>query len=615
VKAPLKGTEHILKPPTSACMSVVLSIITVCSILFAQEKKYVGEIVFTGNHHISTHELLSVMHTKPPDFFNRYPYELYTLIDDIDKIKNLYNRYGFFDANVRIGAIITDTIHDDVLLKINICENVRTLIDSIIFLNTKHFTHSFLSEQIPLKTGAPFDSSNFTQSKSAIWNLLKSRGYQFSNVTNDLVLDEPSHKAVAVFIIKQGPVIKSGDIEIIGAEKLKRSVILRELDFKEGQILTSENIDRSISNLNQTKLFKAVIIEPLDTSYTTNNFDTVTVPVIIQVELADMFTYEAGGGYNTHDGLYGSIEPSYNNLFSLGHRISGLLQSSSRLTGGQINYYYPWFITLPLSANLMFYLERRNELEFNGLFTGGQFTLNGVFNRQNSYSIGISIDNTVWIHLNQSANNTSENQNNNIAMIGILLTTDTRDNPSKPGKGIILHIQPELAGPGISWSSKFFKIEGDGSFYFKLFRKKLTFLPSISAGFITPYGNNDDVPVKELFTVTEEGIRTIRGYAESEILMPDQSGKISGGRLALVITPLEVVFPLNKQVSGAVFIDGGFIWPMPQDFSINDLRWSTGPGVRINSPVGIIRIDYGIQLGSNGNLHGRLHFGVGTGLR
>jgi outer membrane protein insertion porin family len=263
----------------------------------------------------------------------------------------------------------------------------------------------------------------------------------------------------------------------------------------------------------------------------------------------------------------------------------------------------------------MLYLEKRNEIEFKGLFRGGQFSLNGAFNKQNWYSIGISIDNTVWIHSNQSANNTSDNQNKNVALIGALFTHNTRNSSSKTEKGILLHIQPELAGPGISWSSKFFKIEGDGSIYIQAFWKKLTFLPSFSAGFITPYGNDEDVPVQELFTVTEEGIRTIRGYAESEILIPDENGKFSGGRLALVITPLEVVFPLYKLVSGAVFIDGGFIWPMPQDFSIKDLRWSTGPGVRINSPMGIIRIDYGIQLGGKGNLHGRLHFGVGTGLR
>jgi outer membrane protein assembly complex protein YaeT len=612
VRAPFAEFKRILKSVASGSITSFLSIIVAISFLFAQEK-FVGSIVFTGNHHVSTHELHSVMQLKPPDFFSRYPYDLYILIDDIERIKNLYNRYGFFNADVRIGSIFTDTTNNEILVQIDIGENNRTLIDSIIFINGELYSDSFLSELVPLKIGTPFDSSRFTQSKLIIKNLMTSRGHLFAEVASDLIQDDQAHLAVAVYIIKEGPVVKSGDIDVVGADKLRRSVITRELDFGINQIITSDNLARSISNLDQTKLFDAVSVEPLDTGITTSSLDTVTVPVVVQVQLADMFTYQAGGGYNTHDGLYGSIEPAYKNLFSLGHRISGLLQSSARLTGGQVNYYYPWFLTLPLSANVMLYLEKRIELEFNGLFRGGQFTLNGEFDKQNWYSIGISIDNTVWIHLNQSANNNSDNLNKNIALFGTTFTHDTRDSPSKPEKGMVLHIQPELSGPGISWSSKFFKIEGDISVYFQAFHKRFIFIPFLSAGLITPYGNNEDVPVQELFTFTEEGIRTIRGYAESEILIHDENGNVSGGRLALVITPLEMVFPLYKRVSGVVFIDGGFIWPLPQDFSLQDLRWAIGPGIRINSPIGIIKVDYGIQLGGKGDLNGRLHFGVGTG--
>ncbi|HEX2958301.1 MAG TPA: BamA/TamA family outer membrane protein [Chitinispirillaceae bacterium] len=605
------GFKRILKSAASEGPIVFLLTIAAASCLLGQEKKYVGSIVFTGNQYISSHELLSVMQLKPPDFFSRHSYDLSTLIDDIEKIKNLYKRYGFFNADVRIGPFFTDTTNNEVLFQIDISENARTLIDSIIFINGELYSGSFLSEQIPLKTGAPFDSSLFTQSKLSIKNLLTLRGHLFAEVTSDLVLDEQAHRAIAVYIIKEGPVVKSGDIEIVGADKLKRSVIIRELDF-ENKIITTENLTRSIFNLNQTKLFDAVSVEPLDTGIYTCNLDTIIVPVVVQVHLADMFTYQAGGGYNTHDGLYGLIEPSYKNLFSLGHRVSGLLQASSLLTGGNLNYYYPWFLTLPLSANLMLYIEKRNEFEYSGLFRGGLFSLDGSLNQQSWYSIWISIENTVWIRFTQSESDNSDDQAGNIALIGTAITHDTRKSPSNPDLGMVLHIQPEISGPGISWSSKFFKIQGDVSVYFQVFRTKLDCTSSLTAGFITPYGNSKVVPAQELFTVTEEGIPTIRGYAESEILIPNESGTIKGGRLALVITPLEVVFPFYNQVSGAVFIDGGFIWPLPQDFSVQDLQWSIGPGVRIDSPFGIIKIDYGIQLGGKGNLSGRLHFRAGT---
>ena len=47
---------------------------------------------------------------------------------------------------------------------------------------------------------------------------------------------------------------------------------------------------------------------------------------------------------------------------------------------------------------------------------------------------------------------------------------------------------------------------------------------------------------------------------------------------------------------GAVFLDAGNVWSTPESFRIRDLRFSPGVGLRLNTPIGVGRIDLGMNL-------------------
>jgi outer membrane translocation and assembly module TamA len=69
-----------------------------------------------------------------------------------------------------------------------------------------------------------------------------------------------------------------------------------------------------------------------------------------------------------------------------------------------------------------------------------------------------------------------------------------------------------------------------------------------------------------------------------------------------------------------LFADAGNVWSDPWDFNINDLRYDVGPGLRYNTPIGPIRVDFGYQLnpipgllvdGKAETRHYRFHFSIG----
>lgn len=587
-------------------LKTCLLVLILAGQLPAQQQWYVGAIEFVGNDSIGRQVLLSQMQLQPPEFFIRDRYTFSILTDDIYRLERFYTSRGYLDARVRIAQVIRDSSAQGVYIRLRIHEGVQTVVDSVRFTSNEIFSDSALSQFVPLKENEPLDSLLYAQSGELIRDSLASRGFLFAEVDERIRYRENENTASVVYTIEEGPVVLVGSVEIRGTDVVSDRVVQRELLLDSGTVMTSRRISRSVRRLYSTGLFDFVRIEPVDTVSVPTDLDTVVVPVLVQVQTADFLSLTAGGGYNTEDGLYATGEVSYDNLFELGHRVSVSGRLSYDLVSAQLIYSYPWFLDMPLFSDLMLYIERRDELEFTGLFRGGLFSLSGRLNPLTRYRVWLRVENTAWLEGVTPGPQFPERLRNNVALVGAGVTRDTRDNVINPGRGFFGIVETELAGPGIPWSDKFFKTKADARGYYALFEKRLTLLSALFAGYVRGYGEaGAGVPVQELFRVGDE-VRPVRGYPNTSVMAA------MGGRLALVITPLEVTFPLYETLAGAVFVDGGYIWSNLDSFNLGDTRWSVGAGFRLSLPIGIVRFDYGVRLDGDLDLDGRFHLGVGT---
>ena len=100
--------------------------------------------------------------------------------------------------------------------------------------------------------------------------------------------------------------------------------------------------------------------------------------------------------------------------------------------------------------------------------------------------------------------------------------------------------------------------------------------------------------------------------------MTEEGNPIGGNTFFNFSTELRV--PIVGKLGGVLFLDGGNVWNNPWDFNFNDMRYDVGPGLRYNTPVGPVRLDFGYQIkpipgllvdGEEQKRPFRFHFSIG----
>lgn len=85
------------------------------------------------------------------------------------------------------------------------------------------------------------------------------------------------------------------------------------------------------------------------------------------------------------------------------------------------------------------------------------------------------------------------------------------------------------------------------------------------------------------------------GFKFRDVGPRDIFGEPVGGS-TLARATVEDTFPIIEKVRGAVFYDIGFVNRGEYDFSTDNVKRDAGIGVRLDLPIGPVRLDYGIPL-------------------
>lgn len=418
-------------------------------------------------------------------------------------------------------------------------------------------------------------------------------------------------RVVAEVNIQPGPRVRTGSISWEGLNFTNREIVERQLLIESGDWLSRADLEESRRQLSGLGVFDSVRtrLDPVGgESGSREEAGVEERNVHFLMEESNRRTYYLRAGYGSYERFRGGVEITQNNLFGRAHRSKVMLRASFKSREANIQYVIPELLGSPLRWNASVdWLNReevsfqRNELTFQ---TGVDTYLEALGARTRiRYQLG---------RLESRNINLLESVGDESTRTGSLefnLVRDTLDNPIVPTRGYRLRWSGEVADPILGSESPYQLYEVSYA-YHRVLAPGWNFHGRIHHGVLFSLNNPDSsVPFNKRFF--PGGENSIRGYREGEASFRNPEG-IFTGAASMTLGTLEVERVLMGDLLLVGFWDGLLQGERESDYPGNAFLHSAGIGLRFNSPVGPVRLEYGHNLKPReADPDGTLHLSLG----
>lgn len=590
-------------------------------IINIQEKMRVKikDIYIKGNQTFSDRKILKLMRTRRDTLFTSGLYREEVLELDLERIRSFYYQNGFLDVQVSYDKSF-DPEQKNMFITIKINEGRQYLVGEVKIEGAVVFPEKEIKDGLRLKSGDIFNKDELKYDISSIQGFYFERGYISAEVEVDTILNEKTGRLDIVYKIVENELAYIDKIKIRGNTKTRDIVIRRELRSYPGEPFDGKKLKRSKERLYNLGFFQEISYDTEPTSVP-NKRD-----LIVNVKEAKTGEFAFGAGFSSVERFVGFVEIAQRNFdITNWHTFTGAGQDlrvkaefGTARRQYDLSFTEPWIFGYPLSFGIDGYNRYRERSGTTGYSydeerRGGNIRLGKEFTEFVRADLMYKLENVDISNVPSTASIDLRNEEgeNTISSLFLKVTRDTRDNIYNPTKGLVLSGSGEIAGGPLGQDKDFFKIIGTFDFYKTLVKKVLLELKLVAAGADT-YSDTDTVPIYERFFAG--GTNTIRGFEERSVGPKDVSGEYVGGE-ALLYGTCELTYPLFKLIKVATFYDFGNVWGKLGDFAGGGFKYSAGLGLRIKTPMGPVRLDYGypLKVDPGEEKKGRFHFSMSRG--
>jgi outer membrane protein insertion porin family len=554
----------------------------------------VAGLEITGSAEIPASQLLTQVKLRPGRWFSTL-YRADLLDADVRALELYLRGQGFAEAVVGPPRLTWSADQSEVRISIPVAEGPRLRVRTVQVEGASLVSTSEILKAVPVAPGRPWDARQADEGVRAIDQLYRRRGAFGTEVTVDS--QREGHAVNVTYRILEGPQTRIGRVLVSGALITKERVIRERLPFGPGDLLDPERLLQGGSQLADLGVFDRVDVEPLDPPA------TPFVDVDVTLRERKPWRFDFGFGYGTDEGARGFAEVGYDNLFGTGR---GLRLRQKVNVGGEASafgartdliYREPWALGTIWDGEARLFWEYREALGYNFEREGLLATLAGDLWREQVRGLRGS----VWYRYYDIrrfdidpdlADSTIVPGRNQVASIAGALTWDRRDAPLDPRRGSLNFVSFETAAEPLGGNVSFLKGRLETSWVFSWPPPTVVALAA-RLGLATPFAGSTELPIEDRFYAG--GANTVRGYREQRVGPLDESGDPTGGN-ALVVLNAEWRFTIWRFLGAAVFVDAGEVTTEVRQLALSAFRVGVGGGLRLNTPVGPVRFDFGYAL-------------------
>ena len=580
----------------------------------------IKQINFVGNKVFSDKKLREQLNLRSPGWFTWYTkadqYSKEKLATDIETLRSYYLNRGYLEMQIESSQVSITPDKKDIYVTLNINEGDKFTVSDVKLEGEMFGREDELKSLIQLKKGEVFSGQKLTDTTKKISERLGNFGYAFANVNANPILDRANKEVAFTIMVDPGKRVYVRHINVAGNTKTRDEVVRREFRQFEDSWYDGSNIKLSRDRVDRLGYFKDVNIETPEVAGTTDQVD-----VNMTVTEKPTGNIMVGAGFSQADkvSLTGSIQQQ--NAFGSGNTVGLEVNTSHTNRTIAVSQTNPYFTDDGVSRTYDLYLRTVSP----SVYTQGDYKVRtlgsdvkfGVpFSELDTIFFGIGVENTkvyadslspslyqqyVADFGNGRLDPTTGFLTNpsSAATTSFPLTAawqrDSRDSALVPTRGRYQRANLEVSAVG---TLRYYRASYQHQYFQPLFGNAVT----LAMNGEVDYGAGlfgQAYPVFKNYYAG--GIGTVRGYEASTLgSKVDQYGDSLGGSKR-IFGNLEMQFPFpgsgnDRTLRWFTFLDGGQVFADKTPMSFKDLRYSTGFGLSWVSPIGPLKLSWGMPL-------------------
>ncbi len=535
-----------------------------------------------------------------------------------------YNEAGYLKAAV-VGQPLT--VDGEIgVLPFTIVEGPRAQVTELRWAGVPDQRLPLVQKALGFEPPAPYVVADVNAARVRVEDQYRKEGFNAAEV--DLVPAVAEDDTVTLTMtVTEGPQQILQAVETTGREVTREKVLTQALRFEFGKPVDLDEWALARKRLYDTNVFRLVDIQPVPIGDPVNGVQPVKAQVTVEeypewsfrygLQLEgernpsiDEFTSSRSAGVVTelkNPNLFGrALTGGLFGMYQYDRRDASLYLATSRLFGWRARSTVFGFFSRDrerdeAGEDILFINDRQGvSVDQRWRVRGLQIVYGYRFERIHTFDPEPGND-PLPLDVVQ-----------NLAKLSTAALFDRRDDPLSSRKGSFSSVSFDQATLWLGSDASNRKLLMQQYAFVPI--RQLVFASRAQVGLV--FGRD---PLLMIDRFRAGGATTVRGYSEDGLGPRDSAGFPIGGE-TLVILNQEVRFPFYRWIGGVAFVDAGNIFGPETTFSFGDLKIGYGMGVRVDTPVGVLRVDYGIAnstvlVGStrepNSLRGGRWYFGIG----
>ncbi|NKQ41791.1 MAG: BamA/TamA family outer membrane protein [Sulfurovum sp.] len=544
-------------------------------------------LLVEGNKILEKSEYLDALGVKEKSWFqfwkddkNYIPIKTIPTISDT--MRDFMDSKGFYDAKIKVKPIV-----DRVILNI---DEGKPVIISDIEINSDHN----ISNIIKFEQGSRFEATKFVDIKQNIKEELMKRGYCNYDLDTKAFVDLVKRSVSLKYKLSRGKLCHFAETRIVTKpENISQKVILSRLQYRKGDVFSTERINETFDALNSLDAFGSGTVSPKENE--TDDEGSIKhsqiVPMEISLSSKEKFNVFKGGvGYDTALGVRLQLYYERRNFMGDARKLTSKLHYAKKSKYAEMTLFSPALIELNGD-----YFDFYTELGFSHNIYDAYDDNKGYWRSKLTYDrgditvdLGMGLEN---IDIKKTEVYPSIIEGNFLLLYPFAnFVYDGRDSKINPKNGYYFSAYTEY---GLDYKP------GASSYYkFLLEGRLIKTLGDLTLSAVGKAGVIDElsgvVPASKLFYAG--GSYNNRAYGERDIghiTSPVLSSAL-GGKTWLNLS-FEANYPIYDKLFGAIFFDSTMINKEDYDFKGETIN-STGIGIRYLTPIGPIKLDIGANI-------------------